>query len=262
MTFTKEQLIAAAHGRIDFANMMLSDNPEPLKERTWSIELELARIALSALRERAEPVAVLDIQSGRQDGNKFALVFTRAAHTLPDDVYNLYTAPPAPVEHEDDSEIKWRELALQFDGHRMQAICFLKQILNELPEAEFSSARDFLKAGPLPGEEVLRNRIAALAPPAPVVPDALEQFAEFMAAESIKAGDYPDGWQCKAANAAHDYAQAGRAAPTAPVVPEGWKLVPIEPTQEMIDAHVDGVQSGGMQKGYRAMLAAAPGKEG
>lgn len=56
MTFTKEQLIAAAHGRIDFANMMLFDNPEPLQERTWSIELELARIALSALRERAEPV--------------------------------------------------------------------------------------------------------------------------------------------------------------------------------------------------------------
>lgn len=57
----------------------------------------LAGLALLALRERAEPVAVLDIQSGRQDGNKFAMVFTRAAHTLPDDVYNLYTAPPAPV---------------------------------------------------------------------------------------------------------------------------------------------------------------------
>ncbi|EOW6512944.1 DUF551 domain-containing protein [Cronobacter malonaticus] len=26
----------------------------------------------------------------------------------------------------------------------------------------------------------------------------------------------------------------------------------------MIDAHVEGVQSGGMQKGYRAMIAAAP----
>lgn len=49
MTFTKEQLIAAAHGRIDFANMMLSDNPEPLKERTWAIELHLAKIALVAL---------------------------------------------------------------------------------------------------------------------------------------------------------------------------------------------------------------------
>lgn len=54
-----------------------------------------------ALRERAEPVAVLDIQSGRKDGNKFALVFTRDAHALPDDVYNLYaesTAPVAPGE--------------------------------------------------------------------------------------------------------------------------------------------------------------------
>ena len=65
MTFTKEQLIAAAHGRIDFANMMLSDNPEPLKERMWSIELELARIALSALRERAEPVEYADPRAFR-----------------------------------------------------------------------------------------------------------------------------------------------------------------------------------------------------
>lgn len=45
---------------------------------------------------------------------------------------------------------------------------------------------------------------------------------------------------------------------TAATVPDGWKLVPVEPTQEMIDAHVEGVQTGGMQKGYRAMLAAAP----
>lgn len=50
------------------------------------------------------------------------------------------------------------------------------------------------------------------AQPAPVVPDALYQFAEFMAAESIKSGDYPDGWQCKASNAAHEYAQSCRAA--------------------------------------------------
>ncbi|TCC09586.1 DUF551 domain-containing protein [Kosakonia quasisacchari] len=45
---------------------------------------------------------------------------------------------------------------------------------------------------------------------------------------------------------------------TAATVPDWWKLVPVEPTQEMIDAHVEGVQTGGMQKGYRAMLAAAP----
>lgn len=45
-------------------------------------------------------------------------------------------------------------------------------------------------------------------PPAPIVTDALELFAEFMEAESIKAGDYPEGWRCKAANAAYDYVRA------------------------------------------------------
>ena len=59
----------------------------------------------------------------------------------------------------------------------------------------------------------IKPGILYTAPPAPVsVPDLLEQFAEFMAAESIKSGDYPDGWQSKASNAAHEYAQNIRAA--------------------------------------------------
>lgn len=49
-----------------------------------------------------------------------------------------------------------------------------------------------------------------------------------------------------------------------PSVPEGWKLVPVEPTEEMSDAgwgHID-ITAGQCQDGpkdvYRAMLAAAP----
>ncbi|MGE2080908.1 hypothetical protein [Enterobacter asburiae] len=143
------------------------------------------------------------------------------------------------------------------------------------------------------------------APPAPVsVPYLLEQFAEFMAAESIKSGDYPDGWQCKASNAAHEYAQNIRAAmlqgaenaesPTtmltapaldsspkiaespsgnSPVIPDGWALVPIEPTAEIISsgiaAHYERSQiqihdrpaPGPMECAYVAMLAAAPQQE-
>lgn len=46
----------------------------------------------------SDPVATLDVQSRRPDGNKFALVFSSAAHKLPDDVYYLYRhAQPAPV---------------------------------------------------------------------------------------------------------------------------------------------------------------------
>ncbi|EIX9605513.1 DUF551 domain-containing protein [Klebsiella pneumoniae] len=56
----------------------------------------MARIALAAMD--SEPVATLDVQSRRPDGNKFALVFSSAAHKLPDDVYFLYRhAQPAPV---------------------------------------------------------------------------------------------------------------------------------------------------------------------
>lgn len=49
-----------------------------------------------------------------------------------------------------------------------------------------------------------------------------------------------------------------RPAPAVHRVPEGWKLVPVEITQEMVDANFEGVCIGGIQAGYRAMLAAAP----
>ena len=45
------------------------------------------------------------------------------------------------------------------------------------------------------------------------------------------------------------------------VVPDGWKLVPIEPTQDMVDAHIDGMHLAGFSRAYRAMLSAAPKPE-
>lgn len=57
------------------------------------------------------------------------------------------------------TEMKWRDLALQFDGHRMQALGFLKQILQESPETKFIDARNFMKSGPIPAEEILEQRI-------------------------------------------------------------------------------------------------------
>jgi len=55
MTFTKEQLIAEAMSRIEFLEMMLTGEPESLKERALAIELQLARMALAGME--AEPVA-------------------------------------------------------------------------------------------------------------------------------------------------------------------------------------------------------------
>ena len=61
------------------------------------------------------------------------------------------------------------------------------------------------------------------------------------------------------------YALPGAQAQPAPSVPDGWKLVPIEPTQEMLDAGEDtfvsslsGTPTSSPIAVYRAMLAAAP----
>ena len=56
------------------------------------------------------------------------------------------------------------------------------------------------------------------------------------------------------------YALPGAQAQNAPSIPEGWKLVPIEPTEEMYNAganHCDGYWSTA-QAVWDAMLAAAP----
>ncbi|EPL0394449.1 hypothetical protein QCJ66_001113 [Enterobacter ludwigii] len=97
--FTKEQLIASALARIEFAEMMLAGELEPLKERTWSIELELARIALASLE--AEAVAYLT--------NSASMAEVITSHHFGGDSVSmrrvaesskwkpLFTAPPAPV---------------------------------------------------------------------------------------------------------------------------------------------------------------------
>ncbi|EOU9550650.1 DUF551 domain-containing protein [Cronobacter dublinensis] len=180
MTFTKEQLIAAAHGRIDFANMMLSDNPEPLKERTWSIELELARIALSALLERAEPVAWMYLSKNGAANFRTKKPRPRQGNSEP---VALYTAPPAPVV------------------------------------------------------------------PCPICDGVM-----------IQPNDKKD-WGCIRCGAtAGQVTTIGNQV----AVPDGWVLVPVEPTKEMIDAGwsyymtTKSTSSAGV---YGAMLAAAPGKQ-
>ncbi|HIC8916343.1 TPA: hypothetical protein ACW7ZX_003598 [Enterobacter roggenkampii] len=99
ITFTKEQLIASAHARIEFAEMMLAGELEPLKERTWSIELALARIALASLEAEAaihrwrrvtsEPYGPYPWHYGDFIG------FSKPVEGIEDEYY--YSAPPAPV---------------------------------------------------------------------------------------------------------------------------------------------------------------------
>lgn len=94
---SNEELIKYAEEKID----KLTLSAQFKKPKYWEIEeIQLAQIALDALRELKcdqVPVAVVDIQHGRADGNLFAVTLTKAGHALKDDVYELFTAPQKPV---------------------------------------------------------------------------------------------------------------------------------------------------------------------
>lgn len=58
----------------------------------------------------------------------------------------------------------WRRLALQFDGHRVSALWWLKALVSSPDDKELvEKAREFLQQPPLSGEEELAKRIAQIA---------------------------------------------------------------------------------------------------
>jgi hypothetical protein len=93
------------------------------------------------------------------DGKSGALIVAR------DNLSALSTLAPSAAPSDEDT---WRNLALQFDGHRIEALALLRYVADEaaaeLPQLA-GEVKQFLSAPPLSGEKVLAERIAALASP-------------------------------------------------------------------------------------------------
>ena len=116
MKFTKEQLISAANARMEFAEMMMTKDLLPLQIRNWSIEAEMARIALASLE--AEPVAWLLSGGGAKNNVSFD---SGNAYADPlREVTPLYTAPPEPVSMKDhqirEMVNELRDIAIEYQG--------------------------------------------------------------------------------------------------------------------------------------------------
>ncbi|WP_425268075.1 hypothetical protein [Enterobacter hormaechei] len=118
------------------------------------------------------------------------------------------------------------------------------------------------------GEQI---RKVYIAPPAPVsVPDEMEMDDDFDSAfEHGKAvgwnacraamlygadGNAPAHFRSRPAQTSLSPAQCGNS----PVIPDGWVMVPVEPTHEMLEA---GDEQFGTYDVYRRMIAAAPQQE-
>lgn len=170
ITFTKEQLIASAHARIEFAEMMLAGELEPLKERTWSIELELARIALASLE--AVPVGTF---------KKGPCGYHPSFH---EDAVPLYTAPPAPVyvpaamEMDDDFDSSFEHgKAVGWNAYRAamlqgsQPVSKREQVRREHAEWSDKTFGDVGPVGPL--KHLSKEALEAAAEP-----DDLSEWAD------------------------------------------------------------------------------------
>ena len=277
-TFTKEQLIEKLQHRISVASRF----PESEKAQ---MDLELARIALASLE--AEPVAwkVTFTQIDREY-NTFTGMYSDKAEVerwvrlhkacnFRADITPLYTAPSAPVSVpdlkpvgflfvSDDGSVAYspagwpmkgfnligpiygdvnacRAAMLQSDGTLTNEGTM--QLSGNSEQIEPVSNRDELPLDYLQGHK-----------------DGLEWAAQLAEANHPQTGDwlYDDPI---------DLARAIRKGPdmptvqagNSPVTPDGWVMVPKEPTQAMIKAWLSEIANfRGHAAGYRAALEAAP----
>lgn len=196
---------------------------------------EMARIALASLE--AEPVAWLLSGGGAKNNVSFD---SGNAYADPlREVTPLYTAPPAPVsvpaamEIDDDFDSAFEHgKAVGWNAYRAAML-----------QAEPVSNSDELPLDYLQGHK-----------------DGLEWAAQLAEANHPQTGDwlYDDPI---------DLARAIRKGPdmptvqagNSPVTPDGWVMVPKEPTQAMIKAWLSEIANfRGHAAGYRAAIEAAP----
>ncbi|MCU3302076.1 hypothetical protein N8U73_19350 [Enterobacter hormaechei subsp. hoffmannii] len=325
ITFTKEQLISSAHARIEFAEMMLAGELEPLKERTWSIELELARIALASLEaEESGRNPVLAYADSYRDMAKQGIESIPVWSVITDlerNIAPLYAALPAPVsvpdemEMDDDFDSAFEHgKAVGWNAYRAAMLQGADRPQNEpqnipenIPATQFKpvadlygltsptggetsftfdavEARDFIDGGWSCQEYVELGRYQ----------EALTDHSEDKLAMVDHSGDsnnmvepvttaceLPDDfdfdrfndvvWLEAVASNPHMHSlttstiamvalELNRklAAGNSPVIPDGWVMVPEEPTHEMLEA---GDEQFGTYDVYRRMIAASPQQE-
>nr|DAZ40051.1 MAG TPA: hypothetical protein [Caudoviricetes sp.] len=244
MEFTKERLLKIQSWSETYepsSNVML-----PAEEAE-----ELARIALAAMG--AEPVFFITVegddwtQAGRIPGSTFDF------NNLPDGINKLYTAPPAPVSVPDEMEptVEAIKRVLPTSNPDEYAACLGADMWNACRAAMINHSeneRDMVERVSQPYKLPVRvtNALTLSLQAMEFMGDTLnnldavcEEDVEFVAPafEAVRA------------------ALAGNS----PVIPDGWQLVPVEPTPEMGRAALFKNTNAAV---WKAMLAAAPQQEG
>lgn len=148
------------------------------------------------------------------------------SYTFEEDPRPLYTAPPAPVVDADDNFYSWFGREWHEHYQQNQYTTAAKQMLGVMAESAWKAGR---RAAMIQGAENAESRCTIQTAP---VLDSLPQNADSRCSNS-------------------------------PVFPDGWVMVPVEPTEEMLAelCLVKGWTARALNARYQAMLAAAPKPE-
>ncbi|HCM9105155.1 TPA: hypothetical protein N5L19_002795 [Enterobacter hormaechei subsp. xiangfangensis] len=188
--------------------------------------LEAMKIALASLE--ADVVAWTDEQELR-DVEKYGCGYLFTANPVtpnadPHRVIKLYAAPPAPVSVPD--VVSWEDVPEEITEYDIALASAWAHGFNQCRAAMLQGAEQ-------------QNRQQNIPENIPTLRDGLEAIGSL---GEIDAGKI----------------QAERDSINSPVIPDGWVIVPVEPTDEMWRAALDAT---GIIDSYKAMIAAAQQQE-
>lgn len=231
----------------------------------WEVH-ELARIALASLE--AEPVAWLLSGGGAKNNVSFD---SGNAYADPlREVTPLYTAPPAPVSvpdaihsqgeksaSDDYYALGWNACRAAMLKHSESFIVTSDHRMMEMPQVEAINAVTAILQG---ADGTLTNEgtipVTQFKPVADLYgltsPTGGETSFTF---DAVEARDFIDGgWSCQEYVELERFQEA--VSGNSPVIPDGWVMVPFEPTYQMCKAMGLPWESPRFPDLYKAMLAA------
>ncbi|MBJ6434787.1 hypothetical protein JJQ05_20785 [Enterobacter cloacae] len=288
--FTKEQLqqIEAAAKEVMWPVVWSEKKArEHFSEKiTPKVVLKLARIALASLEAEAgvnhQPVAwqykeyVYVSGLGYLWREKLDCEFPGAECETLKDVVPLYKAPPAPVAvpdaihsqgeksaSDDYYALGWNACRAAMLKHSEPFIVTSDHRMMEMPQVEAINAVTAILQG---ADGTLTNEgtipVTQFKPVADLYgltsPTGGETSFTF---DAVEARDFIDGgWSCQEYVELERFQEA--VSGNSPVIPDGWVVVPVEPTEEMNKAGWTAMnEHDAINPTYRAMLAAAPQQE-
>ena len=253
-TITKEQLRERARQKVKSLELAVTQTAFADSRAELEEELELARIALASLE--AEPVCViaqsnLDYLKSGSDADVWP-----ASRAEMGDVLLYRSATPAPVSVPDEryqhlselyhaQEKRLFKLAQRIKGASFDKYAYSpSQAIDVLESAIFGEREDECLAAMLQGAEQQQNQQQNIPENIPgtlfkpvadlyglTQPTGSETSFTF---DAVEARDFIDGgWSCQEYVELERFQEAVRG--NSPVIPDGWVMVPVEPTIAILD---------------------------